>query len=697
VKGLRSLGIVAAVSLLLLVAVPTVSVPVGFAQVATDLGGSVAGTITSDLDAPLGGAIVSVEDASGSTAGSAVSNPDGSYLIESVAAGSYTLRASARGHAEAEKDIIVGGSLATDEDLVLQHTGSVVRGSVTDGRTSEAVPGATIEAQWSYNCKPDAPCPLAESRDVAMMQPMPTSTVSGRDGGYAISVEPGHYSLRAWKEGFQDAYAELEAAEDGDATINLQLNSIPPRTAALQGQVTDGKTGQPVRDAWVNAWPYYEPEPAADCPPGADCPASSTMPVRCCYYNEGNSTSVDEGGHYKMGMYAGRFMVSAYAPNYGQFQQVVTLEEGATTTLDIALEPIPEDSVVVRGTVVDKVTGKPVANAYVSAENQQWGSYNGAQTDELGRFTLKTKPGWTLVWVRADYGCCIVYAQGTAVAEPSATSGSGGGSAGSEGNVTAAEPSPPPGDEGIRAPEPYPAPPKEGQQSYYPWVRGAVFAADQQVEYRVELQPKPNADIRIVGYVLNATSHKAIPGAWVNIHNEDTGDWGYAQTDEDGSFVIMGRAGVHTIQAGADGYFGNSVVVTVKGPETRVDLSLQPGRSSGYCCVMYAGAERAMASDAAMPPGAPTAGPNAASAEGTSGAATGPTAQQALTQAPPGAEGPATYAASGQGLGPYDPNAAPPAPAGPGDAGSSKVPFPGAMLVLAGIAAAALVVRARRR
>lgn len=658
----------AAFALILVMSVPLLADPQTSAQAA--LGGAIQGKVSSDVGGPLGGAFVNAVDAGGNTQGSSMTEPDGSYALKGLAPGTYKVTATGRGHADANATVVVAAVPVT-QDFTLKHTGSVIRGTVLDGATGKGIEGVRIDATGGTSCPPNQPCILAgEAR--SMMVAAPTSTLSGAGGKYALGVEPGSYQLHASKEGWRETWQQVEAQQD--ATMDLKLTKTPPHNSVLQGRVTDAKTGAPIADAYVNAYPNYPPQPA--CPPDADCAAVAVMP--CCGdgFWTGNSTQTDREGRYKMLMYAGDYVLSAGAQDFGQAQQQVSLAEGETETVDLKLEPIPPDSVTIQGTVLDKVTGKPVSGAWVSVENQQWGAYTSGQTDDAGRFSVKTKPGWAVVWVRADGGCCV-YA--TPVAEPQSASPSG--SAG-----TASSDAPPSGNEtGIRAPDSEPRPYRQPSGSYYPWVQGGAHAENAVVTLDVQLVPKPGADARIVGYVLNATSKKPVVGAWVNVHNEDTGDWGSAQTDKDGSYVMQARAGVHTVQAYADGYYQNAVVAKVSGAETRIDLALQPGRQQGHCCIAYGRAEAAS--------GTATPTPMAAGAPAQdSGKASAP---QSVAQVE--SSGPATYQASPQGLGPYNPATAPSSPPPGPDAVAKQTPLPGALAVLAAVGAAAVLLTRRRK
>lgn len=699
---------VGAIAIVLLVAFPALSVPQAVApsHPVFDTQGGVHGHVLSDLGGPLGGAVVvaSRSTATGGTSeGSTVwTEPDGSYTLK-LSSGTWNLNVTARAHAGRNASVVVvSESIGAERNFTLVHTGPAIKGIVRDAKTGAGIAGVTVEAHQDNNfrCSPGMACPavMAESYRA------PLATRTGADGRYALAVdEKGMVNLRAWRDGYREAWMSIEV--QGDTTQDLKLSPMAPKNAVLEGTVTDAKTGRPIANAWVNAYPNYDHRLAAEGSTsdpatggGSSGSAGSTVVVDCADADgafrdcaappccqEGNSTQTDSSGRYRMAMYPGTYQFNVGAQEYGQHMEQLTLADNEQRRADVKLQPIPGDSVTVRGIVVDKATGKPVAGAWVSVENQEWGHYNGAQAGEDGRFELKTKPGWTLLWVRVDGGYGYAQPATAGSTEPAQADQP----VSSDGNGTAASPAP----SGIRAPDSMPRPYIQSEGSYYPWVKGQRFAEDQTVDLRVELQPKPKADVRIQGYVLNATSKTPIAGAYVSVHNEDTGDWGNAQTDKDGSFVLMGRAGTHTINANADGYFQNAAVVAVKGPSTRVDLALEPGQGRGYCCIAYAaGMEKGAAMDSSAPPPVSPASPGTSSgtmqgratAQASASGAAGSGNQQA-----------ATYNALGEGLGPYDASTAP----APGSASTTAnaAPGPGLLVALAGLGAAALLVARRKR
>jgi len=119
--------------------------------------------------------------------------------------------------------------------------------------------------------------------------------------------EPGNNNV--WGEGKLDALAAVEQSPRGD-------------TATLTGTVTDAVTGDPIAGATVTAVGEID-----------------------------RTATTDDNGVYNLLLIAGSFDVTAEAYGYAPETTTVDLVAGETTTLDVALDPLP--TTVVSGTVTD--------------------------------------------------------------------------------------------------------------------------------------------------------------------------------------------------------------------------------------------------------------------------------------------------------------------------------------------------------
>ncbi|MBI4393851.1 MAG: carboxypeptidase regulatory-like domain-containing protein [Euryarchaeota archaeon] len=350
--------------------------------------------------------------------------------------------------------------------------------------------------------------------------------------------------------------------------------------ARVEGRVID-EAGNVVGGAAVrlnNEYVYYAAtegkaaEPVASSP---DSPASTSVmrAYPCCDY-EYQETTTDSDGTFGFSTYAGNKRISVEARGFGYANRLVTVSGGETARADFTLEKVPGYTVKVTGAVIDANTGKPVSGASVNVENVEWSRYNYTTTDPQGRFMVMTMPGYTNVVVRVDQYCCVVYAsEGTA-------EGSGGSSSGSGG--TASDPVASNSTESSTAGPAVASPLVPSRDSkgpeYYTYVTSFESNDGDTVTLDIKLKPKPEPDSKIIGYVVDSKTNQAIPGAYVYVQNEDTGDWGYASTDENGSFIFTVRAGHHLVGASAEGHFQRMVAVDVGSKDVqRVDLILVAG------------------------------------------------------------------------------------------------------------------------
>lgn len=576
------------------------------------LTGAVEGTVTDDSGRPLEGALVEARNVSG--AKSATSGKDGTYRIDGLAHGQYDVKASKGGFAPKTVQVTITPLAATGRaDFALEPLAMVLSGVVTNAESGQRLADAYVRA-WSYN-------EFGERFE---------ENVTDADGEFAVRFWGSSFNLEISKERFYSHYESIEASDN--LSRDFALAPIPKQTARVVGRVVD-EAGNGVQ-AFVQLRPDWEKYGnggdvvfAEDCPANADCAApsgnatSASMVRGAPVYDNWNSTVSAEDGRFEMWAYPGFVVVEANRRDYLVDSESLELVEGQTHTVDFRLVPAPPRSVTVKGVVIDAETREPVPGASVSLENPEWADYNYAQASEDGRFTMEARHGYTQLRANAWQYYYIMSPEG----------------------------------EGGR----------EGQRDreYYTWLRTVRTTEGQTVELTIELVPKPRPDSILEGYVVDAESKQAIPGAQVYVSNEDTHDWGEASTDEHGSYRIEVRGGVHVISVSAPGHFSAQELVTVKAKETkRLDVFVQPGEAKqvgwwspddygcgyGEPCPVYAEEGEAFP---------PTRGRSGAPAP-RGGVELGIAQDESAETAADGdfeSRGEATYAGSGGGLGPYKP------------------------------------------
>lgn len=515
-------------------------------------------------------------------------------------------------------------------------------------------------------------------------------TRTGDDGVYRLRLGPGVGILEVQREKYQPQTLDLNLTDN--QTLNVTLEPLPPppeRTAHIAGVVTD-EAGVPVEGARVYLYPSYRhhhgmPEPAVEEVAASDgggdagtdtaeagVAKSEARLIAPYPYDDDHHATTGQDGRFEFVAYPGMKELRVEAHRYAYHHETFEATEG-NTTMAIELEKVPDATATLEGRVLDAETGEPVPGAWVNAEHLGWSRGQSATTDEDGRFTIKTMPG--RVQLRASAW----------------SSGYG---------VTDVMPDIDPAGVEIAIPERMQGP----ERAYYTW-QATLQATDGANDLEIELTPKPTPTIPVTGWVIDQDTEKAIPNAWVTIRNEDTGDWGRAQADEDGSFRLLVRPGYHVIEAGADGFLGYTEVLDVRAAPGLLALPLEKGERKWAPC--WDECYHTMHTDPAVlrkgvteEAGAPTGigGDDAMDADRANLMQQGGT--QSSDDGGDGSTEAQAYQGEGGGLGTYSADrAGEPAPTteGPADDEIAAVPAPGlALLGIAVTAGAAFVLRRRQ-
>jgi protocatechuate 3,4-dioxygenase beta subunit len=508
-------------------------------------------------------------------------------------------------------------------------------GTLTDAETGEPVEDVeiTVTNMWT-----------GEDGDVRGRDRFTATTDA--DGRYAVDVSEGRLEIRLDPVDHQRADAGFEI--DDDVQLDVPLEPVSEDLARVEGTVTDDD-GEPIADASVRINAISE-----DCKEDERCEAAERTAreegsARTVETSQGNvtinyhpvndryvHTDTDEDGRYQARLPAGHYGVRARAEDHLPARTQVDVSEGEEAQVDLALTAIPPASVTVEGQLVDRETGEPVPGAEVELHNQRWGTRTGTMTDGDGRYSVEVEPGYTIVQFRADEH------QPVACEPHDAEHGDGTHSASCEA--------------------------KEREQLYLPVSTVIQPNADETVTLDEQLGPEPEPSAKIDGWVVNATSGEAIANASLQFVNEETGEWGHAETGEDGSFRIGVDEGYYTVRVRAAGYYGNATNVEVD-DRARLTVELTPGETRhSRCCYTTPVEDRAYESDGA--------GGGDAEAQSTPG----------------GSGGSEAYAGGPAELG------APPTVAGdPMEPPVQPTPSVGVVGVLASLAAAVVLVRTARR
>jgi preprotein translocase subunit SecD len=238
---------------------------------------------------------------------------DGSYET-TLETGEYTARIDEIGFGVTQEEFTVAADETTTLDTTLDAIGTgTVTGTVTGG--GENLSGIEITA-------------LNNATGVTI-----TTTTTGPDGGYELTLETGDVSLQADSPLFEASSTAQLVQVNETHTVDFDLE--PRETGSIQGTVTAG--GDPVEGVTVTVQDQAtESEQSADVT-GAD-------------------------GSYTVDLGVGSYQVVVDELLYEEFSEAVNVTAGDSTGLDIGLERVET------GTVEGTVTGDGDALAGIDVE-----------------------------------------------------------------------------------------------------------------------------------------------------------------------------------------------------------------------------------------------------------------------------------------------------------------------------------------
>jgi RNA polymerase sigma-70 factor (ECF subfamily) len=318
-------------------------------------------------EAPAARVVVAVTDAAGPIAGATVrcapadgevivvpTARDGTASIE-LAAGAWSIAASAEGHEPAAVRFEVVAGRDARVPLVLTAGGRALTGTVTDA-SGGAIPGVRIDAaRLDARTKP--------GRAVAV-------AVTDRDGHYKLTAAGGQILVAASHPEYapQTRYVDL-----GQAGATASFALIPG--GVLEGVVRDAQTRQPIAGAAVRA-------------------RHDASALELAEANE-RVAKADADGKFRLaGLRPGAYELSARAGGRSTRAPVRVALGVAEQQTDLAI--LVGATAAIRGKVVDE-TGAPVAAVAVRATDGN-GERADATSDAAGRFVLEglTQSRWML-------------------------------------------------------------------------------------------------------------------------------------------------------------------------------------------------------------------------------------------------------------------------------------------------------------
>jgi uncharacterized repeat protein (TIGR01451 family) len=258
-----------------------------------------------------------------------------------AALGSFTLNISASG----------GGITNTTSSSVTVNFGllpictGAFRGEVTDIQTGSNVPGATVEAVYSYYNYA-----TADASGMYIFTNLPLVAPDNQPANYSLWASRTDY----WQSATITAYAVCDATN----TVNLQV--LRKQTGSISGQVVV-QGGGPLSGVvvTVNGAEYLSVT--------TDTNGSFQFPV--LQLNQGNVPA--------------NYSVSAYPSGYWQSTTNTTVQANSNSVVTLILVPVCTGTM--QGRVIFADTGLPATNVYATV--YAGGYYHSALTDSNGNYT----------------------------------------------------------------------------------------------------------------------------------------------------------------------------------------------------------------------------------------------------------------------------------------------------------------------
>jgi hypothetical protein len=388
--------------------------------------GQIAGLVTdSSSGSPVSDALVTVTEMALTISSDtphpvreAHTNSNGSYTVDAIPEGEYLVTISKDGFITATLNLYVStGSTATGDTalkVVDPDAGSmqgVVDGNNADGSLS-TLSGVFVVLTPKDGEVPPPVIPMpayatGQNDKKIDLYPMPPLyqqyyAYTADDGTYQIDGIPaGDYTATAMRPGFDTATQNVTIAAKQSSKVNFTLTMYVIPTGIVSGTITDASTTKPIAGATVIAVIYG---PCLDN--GKPVRKGPAIAVPGTGIGFDVTATTDENGRYKLQVPTSTYAVDCFAEGYDQKEQVVTIVQDQTITVDMALTPTPVNpntKVTLTGLVTEPKDSSgaltPSAGATVhlissvmSGETILPSDYT-ATTDNNGAYTITAQSG----------------------------------------------------------------------------------------------------------------------------------------------------------------------------------------------------------------------------------------------------------------------------------------------------------------
>ncbi|WP_459501728.1 carboxypeptidase regulatory-like domain-containing protein [Bacillus sp. C1] len=319
--------------------------------------GRIVGTITNIQYIPVSGAVITIIDSTNAVITTVVTQNDGSYLVESLASGTYTIIVNATGYRQGISSGFVVADHTTEVSLQLIENAGTIVGIVEDDETHLPIKGADIQIRF---LNPSGPIVL--------------TTVTDMDGGFiAANLIPGVYAVTAFAEGYGNDTVSIQVIVNETANAIL---SLPRLVGAVRGKVTD-TIGMPLVDTLIKII------------------SEGGIVLR--------EVQSDIAGNYLIdNIMPGNYTLVFINANYQNVVIPVTILANETKIIDVALQPNPASII---GTVVDANSGIPIIGAVIQVLNENGHFITNAISNVEGKYIINGLTGgpYTVVATMQGY------------------------------------------------------------------------------------------------------------------------------------------------------------------------------------------------------------------------------------------------------------------------------------------------------
>jgi hypothetical protein len=328
--------------------------------------GSVGGTVTNHEGKDIKEIEVSVVDAEGTKVGGTTTASNGTYTVEHISAGEYTVVFSDKTETYLTKSAparVEEGKL-TEVPAMLTKAGSIA-GQVTSAATGDGLSGAKVEIEGPENSEEDFH--------------QVTTEASGR---YRVRhLEPGHYEIVVFYAGgeYLSQTVSILLGEGEEHTVNVRLSE----GGKITGTVTNAYTHTGVEKIGVYA--YIPGHGGGSARTNANGEYTITGLPSGAYDVEylWEYSEAEEKEYEKAPAFIPKFITQYYNNQTSAGSaDTVSVSEGSTTSgINVAMVPSAPHN-----TAAPTITGTPLVGDALTCSNGSW----------TGEGMLSVQSGWPL-------------------------------------------------------------------------------------------------------------------------------------------------------------------------------------------------------------------------------------------------------------------------------------------------------------